>query len=122
MKKASMIMVAMTVLFCTFCGGFFLARNLSKSPVSVSAVPTTTVADTTPDSSAAKQEKVNINTATAAELMNLDGIGQVLADRIIAYRNANGSFKSLAELANVEGIGDKKLEDILDQITLGGQE
>lgn len=123
MKKASLIMVAMTVLFCTFCGGFFLARSLNRDPITVSSVPTvTTVEGSVPTGSDAQHEKININTATAAELMKLDGIGQVLSDRIIAYRDANGGFSSLAELINVEGISDKKLEAILDQITLGGQE
>lgn len=122
MKKASRIMVAMTVLFCTFCGGFFLARSLNRDPVTISAVPTVTTGTQTEYSSGSQQEKININTATAAELMQLDGIGQVLSDRIIAYRDANGGYQSLSELINVEGISDKKLEAILDQITLGGQE
>lgn len=53
--------------------------------------------------------------------MTLPGIGQTLANRIVAYRDANGPFENLGELCNVEGIGDKKLESILDHITIGGQ-
>ncbi len=49
---------------------------------------------------------VNINTATATELMTLPGIGQSKANQIIAYRDANGLFSSIEDIKNVSGIGD----------------
>ena len=52
--------------------------------------------------------------------MTLPGIGEVLALRIIAYREDNGGFRAPEELLNVEGIGKKRLEEIMDLITLGG--
>ena len=52
--------------------------------------------------------------------MALPGIGDVLAQRIVDYRLENGSFSTLEELLNVEGIGKKRLEEIMDMITLGG--
>ena len=64
---------------------------------------------------------INVNTATAEELTELPGIGQVLAQRIIAYREAHGPFTSVAQLGDVEGIGEKKLEAIIELITIGGQ-
>lgn len=54
------------------------------------------------------QERLNLNTATSEELQTLPGIGEVLADRIVAYREKNGAFTSIAELLNVEGIGETK--------------
>jgi competence protein ComEA len=61
---------------------------------------------------------VNINVAGAAELDALNGIGPVLAERIIEYREANGSFQSLDELSEVSGIGASLLEQLRDQVTL----
>lgn len=60
--------------------------------------------------------KVNINLANKEELQNLTGIGEVLSQRIIEYREANNGFNSIEDIKNVKGIGDKKYEDIYSQI------
>ena len=54
-------------------------------------------------------EKVDINTATQAQLEMLNGVGSSTAAAIIEYRSQNGRFGSVEELVNVKGIGDKKL-------------
>lgn len=54
--------------------------------------------------------KVNVNTATLEELTLLPEVGPKTAERIISYRKANGSFKNVADLANVKGIGEKKIQ------------
>lgn len=54
---------------------------------------------------AASDGKVNINTASKAELMKLDGIGPSLADKIIEYRNAHGPFKKPEDIRKIQGIG-----------------
>lgn len=61
---------------------------------------------------------ININRANIIELKELSGIGDVLANRIIEYRNEKGEFKSIEELKNVSGIGDKKFSDIKDKVTI----
>src|SRR5699024_10659801 len=61
--------------------------------------------------------KVNVNTATVEELDTLDGIGEVLAQWIIDYRQANGPFEKPEDLLEVKGIGEKKLAAIIDDIT-----
>ncbi len=60
--------------------------------------------------------KIKINTSRAADLMKLPGIGEVMAERIIEYREANGFFKSPDDLKKVKGIGDKKFEKIKEYI------
>jgi len=59
---------------------------------------------------------VNINTATAAELETLPGVGPVTSKRIIDYREKYGGFKSIEELKNVSGIGDKTFEGLADKV------
>ncbi|WP_394404890.1 helix-hairpin-helix domain-containing protein [Streptococcus sp. 20-1249] len=61
---------------------------------------------------------VNLNTATEADLQTVTGIGAKRAADIIAYREANGSFKSVDDLNNVSGIGDKTLENIRPYVTV----
>lgn len=67
---------------------------------------------------AADSQKVNINTASAEELMSLPGIGESTANKIIEYRT-NSKFQSVQELQEVKGIGAKKYEQIKDMITVG---
>ena len=61
---------------------------------------------------------ININRANIMELKELPGIGDVLAGRIIEYRDEKGKFKSIEELKSVSGIGDKKFDDIKDRVTI----
>ena len=61
---------------------------------------------------------MNVNTAGAEELDTLPGIGPVLAQRIIDYRQANGPFETPEDLLDVSGIGESVLADLLDSITL----
>ncbi|WP_406677920.1 helix-hairpin-helix domain-containing protein [Neomoorella carbonis] len=62
--------------------------------------------------------KVNINTATLAELDSLPGIGPTLAQRIIDYRNQKGPFRTIEDLQNVSGIGPSRFNDLKDLITV----
>lgn len=59
---------------------------------------------------------LNLNQATAEELMELPGIGPKLAQRILEYRAAAGSFESVEELMEVSGIGEKKLEEFRSRV------
>lgn len=61
---------------------------------------------------------VNINTASYDELQKITGVGPVIAERIIAYRNINGPFKTKAQLKNVKGIGDVTYRKLTNQITI----
>ncbi|HEM3611016.1 TPA: helix-hairpin-helix domain-containing protein [Streptococcus suis] len=101
-----------------------LAQKLSDEAVvyvaskdeNISLVASTTA------SSAMSQEgnesKINLNTATEADLQTISGIGAKRATDIIAYREANGGFKSVDDLNNVSGIGDKTMESIRPYVTV----
>ena len=62
--------------------------------------------------------KVNINTASIAELDALPGIGPAIAQRIVDYRAENGDFRVPEDLMNVKGIGPSTFEKLKDQITV----
>lgn len=62
--------------------------------------------------------KINLNTADVAALQKLAGVGQKKAEKIIAFRNEHGAFKSVAELKKVGGFGDKTLAKFQDQLTV----
>lgn len=66
----------------------------------------------------AEGERIDPNRATAVELDRLPGVGAALADRIVAYRQANGRFRSIQDLGQVQGIGDTMLGRIGPLVTL----
>ena len=64
------------------------------------------------------QGKVNVNSATVEQLVEVPGVGESTANRIIEKRKELGSFKSLNDLLQVKGIGEKKLEKMKPFLTL----
>lgn len=129
MKKQPIYLLFLAgALFAGITLGFFLGRNLTRGDVMIS-LPESMYTEPTQASTAASVETtgaeevsfpLDINQADSEALQALPGIGEVLADRIIAYRDENGPFSSPDQLMNVEGIGEKRLEAILDYITIGG--
>jgi len=74
-----------------------------------------------PGESVAVQEqggRVRINQADAGDLQSLPGVGPVLAERIVAYRDEHGQFEAPEDLLDVPGIGESKLDSIRDLIIL----
>lgn len=63
--------------------------------------------------------RININTATLAELDVLPGVGEVTAERIVRFREENGPFRSVDDLIHVEGISDRTIDEFRDQVTVG---
>lgn len=61
---------------------------------------------------------ININTADSETLQQLSGVGPATADKIINYRNENGKFRSIEDIKNVNGIGDKTFEKFKSKITV----
>ncbi|QTQ32239.1 ComEA-related competence protein [Aromatoleum bremense] len=62
---------------------------------------------------------VDVNTADAAALETVKGIGPARAKAIIEYRKANGAFASVDDLTKVPGIGDKSVTQLREQLTVG---
>lgn len=116
MKNAKFALIGLTAVFLCLLVGMFVGRYTTGS-----YIPLIPRQDTIPMDSLDNQDnKININTASVSELQRLPGIGDVLAQRIIHYRDKNGPFVSIDDLNNVEGIGDKTLGDIQPYITVGG--
>lgn len=93
-------------------GEQIIAPSSREPTTAISAMSSTS----STSSDAGQTGKVNINTADAAQLQTISGIGESKAKKIIAYREANGRFSNVDELVNVSGIGDKTLDSIRDQI------
>lgn len=77
---------------------------------------TTTTKKTTTTKNTSKI--ININTASASELTNLNGIGEVKAKSIVNYRNKNGKFKTINDILKVDGISETLFSKIKNNITV----
>lgn len=95
---------------------------LTKEEVQALSAQTESASDqgtqtaSTSDSSSQQENLININTASATELKALPGVGDVIAENIVRYREENGLFESIEEIKEVSRIGDKIFESIQDMI------
>lgn len=107
-----MLILALFALFCAHAAIAYFARPVwNETHAPVHDVPFESV-----------DFRVDINRASAEELTQLSGIGEVLARRIVDYRDAHGAFTDAEQLKNVEGIGEAKLEALIPQIKISGND
>lgn len=109
--RTELILLGLTAVFLGALWGVSIRDQAVPEPVVVS-----TENDLPPEE--IELTLVDLNTAGVEELATLPGIGESLARRIIDYRNVHGPFKSPEGLLEVSGIGEKKLEELRDYITM----
>lgn len=121
MKKGSAILLVLTVVFIGFVAGMLVGRSIGSSDTTIQVLAEQTATQATSkisDSAVTVEQRININTASAALLDSLPGIGPVLAQRIVDYRTENGPYTKTTDISKVEGIGPEKLLSILELITV----
>ena len=99
MHRSALVLVAALVCIASPLE----AQRAAKPPVAATTVST---------------GPVNLNSASAAEIASLPGIGQKTADLVVQYRQKNGPFKKIEEIMNVRGIGEKSFLKIKDRLTV----
>ena len=90
-------------------------QTAAQTPV---AAPARTRTAVTKPARATAASPVNLNTATAADLQTLPGVGKAMAARILEYRQKNGSFRKTEDLMNVKGIGEKSFLKLKPLVTI----
>lgn len=126
-RLAAFAIPALALLACGVMLGIFLMQTRTAGTISVqraapeeAAESTQTVAEEAVDATA--DDRLDLNTATAEELQELPGIGEVIAQRIIDYRELCGRFLDPEQLMEVDGIGQAKYEKLRELVTVRNTE
>ncbi len=116
MKKGGNVILIVCALALMIVIGIFIGRNMNNH---FALLPMNNGESKNEMMSESGDYRLDINKATKVQLMELPGIGEVLAERIIKYRTENGAFLTTDDLLNVEGLGEQKLLDMEYMIKVG---
>ena len=119
--KVEKIIAAVAAAILCFTCGLLVGKQSEKPDITVteniSAVSQKFESEQANENAKESQSVlIDINTAGEGELMLLPGIGEMLAERIVTYRDENGEFSTVEEIMNVEGIGQGKFAEICEFI------
>ena len=122
--KFDLAVVGVTLAFLLGIGLYCWKTSMTTQPYRVEVSQREEIAPaeegSDPPSKLLEGETININTASAAELQRLPGIGEKRAEAIVAWRMEHGSFAAPEDLTQVSGIGEKILEQCRAYITVEG--
>lgn len=119
-SSAERAILAVAVLFLGFLGGWLYRSQLGR-PIIVETqhILTREAEVSLPPAPGPTGEKINVNEATAEELTAIPGIGEKLAQAIVAEREQSGPYLYPEDLLRVSGIGEESIQGLLDYITVG---
>lgn len=121
LQKSEIWAVGITAALFLLLLGFQYGARRAPAEITVTELgtPAPTAAAETAEPEPSADAPVNINTADEAALRTLQGVGEVLAQRILDYRAEHGAFRTVDELTNVKGIGSGILEANRARLTVG---
>lgn len=117
-KSGTFFLVMLTIVFAILVCCTLFGRNFNHGDVTIQRSTTQGQDIVTSSEETEGANLLDINTATVEQLTELPGIGAILAQRVVTYRQENGPFQSVQELTNVYGIGTQKLLKIFNLITV----
>lgn len=117
-EKREWLLWGLAALLCAVVVALAWLDVPELSPVAVTYPSEQVVTEPIDMATTSSSLKINLNTADAATLMQLDGLGEKTAAAILDYRESHGGFDTVEELQNVKGIGEKKLAEWAPYLTV----